>query len=670
MTPLKRRRLDATASTLSKPFKSPLRRPPATAAEAAAAPHTPTKHEEQPSTSTPQAHSTPDTITTTPRTAITTTTSTPTPTSKRKHTPLLPADPALLHLHKQQRAFQARLSSLRSELDTAQQALRLECSTQDAELEVLVAKWRVVAQSAAEEVFEGASERVARMGGMKAWRERMREGRMGGWGEEQQERGAGGEEDDDGEVLERHGRRGMEDEKGETRDGDDGEDEEEFTMDVMLKTLNVDLRMIRFDKGQQRKCDHTKPMCGECRRRGTECLPMKSRKDGQDITIPLEYLKQLESRIAELDRPSAATHDVGVQTDFSTQQPGPSTAALSGMADSAPGGLHQQVFGTPDDYSQNDLLGHVAASDQDLLRVSDMRSHAPRLEGALISRLAYEVYPDRPGWDFYAGTDAGSPQAGYPFWQEEVYANLYFSITHWVWPFLDSGAWKTWRQEWNSDSEADQWKGFLVKMVLAIGALSCNVLQPSQGHSAHAADLYTAAMAYYPYVMGHESAILQIQASILMVLYALQCPSAEEISTAVSSIVPFCTATVADMRKHAASGNGDDLGRAGSPGEILTETLFITCFMLNEIVVSGWDRPVSASYRAIDDDVYSLGNEVPSSSSTSTALRHLFRLRKIQADIRRQWREVSGQQRPNDTMLKSALDTWRNEIPRYGVEEA
>ena len=61
---------------------------------------------------------------------------------------------------------------------------------------------------------------------------------------------------------------------------------------------------------------------------------------------------------------------------------------------------------------------------------------------------------------------------------------------------------------------------------------------------------------------------------------------------------------------------------------------------------------------------------MPSSSSTSTALRHLFRLRKIQADIRRQWRGESGQPRPNDTMLKSALDTWRNEIPRYGVEEA
>ena len=225
MTPLKRRRLDATSSTLSKPFKSPLRRPPAT--PEAAAPHAPTKHEEHPSsTTTPRAQSTPDTIptshTTSPAAA-----STPVSTSKRKRSTLLPADPTLLHLEKQQRLLQAHLSSLRSDLDTAQQALRLESSTQDAELETLVAKWRGVAQSAADEVFEGARERVARMGGMKAWRERMREGRMGGWGEEEekQERGAGGEYDDNGETLERHRGRGTEKET-ETKDGDDGEDEE------------------------------------------------------------------------------------------------------------------------------------------------------------------------------------------------------------------------------------------------------------------------------------------------------------------------------------------------------------------------------------------------------------------------------------------------------------
>jgi hypothetical protein len=36
----------------------------------------------------------------------------------------------------------------------------------------LIIKWRLISQEAAEEVFAGAQERVARMGGMKAWRQR------------------------------------------------------------------------------------------------------------------------------------------------------------------------------------------------------------------------------------------------------------------------------------------------------------------------------------------------------------------------------------------------------------------------------------------------------------------------------------------------------------------
>ncbi|KAB8205961.1 hypothetical protein BDV34DRAFT_195047, partial [Aspergillus parasiticus] len=33
----------------------------------------------------------------------------------------------------------------------------------------------------------------------------------------------------------------------------------------------------------KRKCDHAKPNCGECRRRGAECLPANSCKNGENI---------------------------------------------------------------------------------------------------------------------------------------------------------------------------------------------------------------------------------------------------------------------------------------------------------------------------------------------------------------------------------------------------
>ncbi|GAB1194788.1 hypothetical protein APSETT444_004038 [Aspergillus pseudonomiae] len=119
---------------------------------------------------------------------------------------------------------------------------------------------------------------------------------------------------------------------------------------------------------------------------------------------------------------------------------------------------------------------------------------------------------------------------GYSFWLEEAYTNLYFSITHFMWPLLDCNAWGSWRHDWSLNEKPEPWKGFFVKMVHAIGSLSYNVLQPGQNHSKHAAEMYSSALSYYPYVMAEASAILQIQASILMVIYSLHCPSSGEIS--------------------------------------------------------------------------------------------------------------------------------------------
>jgi Swi5-dependent recombination DNA repair protein 1 len=84
------------------------------------------------------------------------------------------SDPDILALQKQQRAIQSRIVSLRTDLDAATQALQLESSTKDTELEALIVKWRRISQDAADEAFVGAQERVNKMGGMKAWQERSK----------------------------------------------------------------------------------------------------------------------------------------------------------------------------------------------------------------------------------------------------------------------------------------------------------------------------------------------------------------------------------------------------------------------------------------------------------------------------------------------------------------
>jgi hypothetical protein len=191
-------------------------------------------------------------------------------------------------------------------------------------------------------------------------------------------------------------------------------------------------------------------------------------------------------------------------------------------------------------------------------------------------------------------TDDDSP------WLKELYTNVYFSVTHREWPFLNEAAWKSWHAEAVLDGE-DEWKAFFLQMVYAIGASLCSNLQRDPSHSVRSKGYYASAMTYYPYVVGHSSMVLQIQASLFMILYAMHSPSSEDITTSVSSVLPFCTATTTEIQKHVSTCR--DNGSMTESIEVLPENMFITCYMLNEIIVSGWDRPVSAAYRAVDDDV-------------------------------------------------------------------
>lgn len=237
----KRRRLDQAALTLSKPFRSPLRTPlkkpdekennsPAdplrnkndSSLQKNTDPSGPQPEEKKPGVdnagadaviSTPLKPNSGTTISNSTTTGATTPVyKTPLPTLRKRKSlasplsssPSIPtSDPVLSALQKQHSALQRRLSALRSELDTAQQALRIESSAKDEELEALIKKWRAISQDAAEEVFAGARERVHRMGGVGAWRERMRRGREKWDDEEVAAEECGGGSDVDEEELER-----------------------------------------------------------------------------------------------------------------------------------------------------------------------------------------------------------------------------------------------------------------------------------------------------------------------------------------------------------------------------------------------------------------------------------------------------------------------------------
>jgi hypothetical protein len=66
-----------------------------------------------------------------------------------------------------------------------------------------------------------------------------------------------------------------------------------------------------------------------------------------------------------------------------------------------------------------------------------------------------------------------------------------------------------------------------------------------------------------------------------------------------------------------------------------------------------------------------LGDIIQPPVNTNPALSHLFRLRKIQANIRRslersRW-QLGERKDAFSSSLKLALDVWRQDIPRYGM---
>ncbi|OQO11815.1 hypothetical protein B0A48_03542 [Cryoendolithus antarcticus] len=217
-----------------------------------------------------EAKSTPRTAVATPvRPPATRPAARPTPSFTTKRT-----DPAELALQKSLTTLELRIKTIKTDIDTLTTAAKY-LATPDTELEDLTLKWRLASQAAAEELFGSVKERVQKMGGVEAWRE-SEKGRferangLGEWKEAAPEEDDGDcEFDSQGEELpeeevewrkkeKRRCRREREDaadvdERCQDDSGGDGRkevwmegggDDDSFTMDMMLRTLNVELDVI------------------------------------------------------------------------------------------------------------------------------------------------------------------------------------------------------------------------------------------------------------------------------------------------------------------------------------------------------------------------------------------------------------------------------------------
>lgn len=286
-TPAKRRRLNHAASTLSKPFRSPLKTTTTTAPSTPARTTTNADTQSRPYNPSTLAHTISSSACPSPAKPAhpSAVPKTPLPTRtplRQSHTSssIRPrADPSILAAQKYVSALETRIRSVRAEIELLQRAAAPRCSSTDSELAGLTAKWRTAAQAAAEELFGGVKDRVNKMGGVGAWREAERRKREGRWDDS----GPGGGEEEEVQVEEfdsqgeelpeeevearredmRRARKEMRDAMEEVGGGQEeqaekggweevGQDDDEFTMDMMLRSMHIDLETIGFDRELQR----------------------------------------------------------------------------------------------------------------------------------------------------------------------------------------------------------------------------------------------------------------------------------------------------------------------------------------------------------------------------------------------------------------------------------
>lgn len=302
----KRRRLNNASNTLTRPFVSPLKSVDSANASSTTTPTKSRRSDVHVNSKTPYV---PSTLAHTINAA---TSRTPNKDSASALTPARanstrrPAystpfakrlDPAEQSLQKDITAIELQIKSVRNDLDILNQAAKYANNTADHDLEELSVKWKIASQAAVEEIFGTVKERVNRMGGVQAWRDSEkqkyeRSNGMGEYAEPEVEDDADCEFDSQGEELpgdeqeyRKKEKRRVRREAEEAADVDEpvvedstgptpawqqgGEDDDvstlpltkqltkanktqSFTIDMMLRSLNIDLDVIGYDKHGQR----------------------------------------------------------------------------------------------------------------------------------------------------------------------------------------------------------------------------------------------------------------------------------------------------------------------------------------------------------------------------------------------------------------------------------
>ncbi|KAK5096314.1 hypothetical protein LTS08_007570 [Lithohypha guttulata] len=230
----KRRRLNDTASVLSKPFRSPLKLTSKSHPSSAEA----TKHNVEQQVRDQDAISR--------------------ETNDQESNAASPKKPSVFYtahhheidaksttvddIDKLQREYAAlgqELRRYRQDLDVLQQAHTLRSGNQQAKVDGLVLKWKTIARDAADDLFQSTSDRIKQMGGLQVWQKNASQCQVDDWYNSKEDQPFSDDESGDHE-LKQQALMSKKIKRPEAMP-------QFYTMDVMLQQLNIDPGLLNFD---------------------------------------------------------------------------------------------------------------------------------------------------------------------------------------------------------------------------------------------------------------------------------------------------------------------------------------------------------------------------------------------------------------------------------------
>ncbi|KAI2480984.1 Fungal-trans multi-domain protein [Pyrenophora tritici-repentis] len=348
-------------------------------------------------------------------------------------------------------------------------------------------------------------------------------------------------------------------------------------------------------RSRKQKCEDNRP-CGNCVRGGEECLPTQP---APRLHVESEYVRVLEERIAELESldPQQSLDHLGgahsrieglasVDTSAENGELRPSAQyaslpvyamAVSSEEEPDPNHFYLRLLASPStqDAVQNDSATHIMIGSHHRMRHIDDFDAQHKLTTTVVDAHAMVNLPLHHTNSLLEAYRERA-QAQYPFFYWDMFL--------------------TWHSEWKHSLACDlnkrAWQGFFVNLVYAT-----SLMLQRKSHVA-TFDMYTfysTGLSLLPAILQQPDKILQVQAYLLLSVYALHQSSTERIITLASTTMRLCV----QQQLHLAEVEPQPLDVHARLRIQIRRRCFWCAYTLDRLVMSAFDLPPSVSDQMI-----------------------------------------------------------------------